>query len=186
MFQNIDSHGHEIPQNFPVNLLAKRISPYAEILFFDYGVVVMWGFSIEEENRMLDYLRLFEEESLPEDDVQTEEFHFHYHCQCQPRIYNDVITLKNPANFMIKLTISHSIAQSCKLALFEGLMDQTIGINIITYILENTRNVPQIMAEQGTIRMSRHAINKKIGTLFIMRINVNLVSNVLGNNLHSY
>jgi uncharacterized Rmd1/YagE family protein len=72
---------------------------------------------------------------------------------------------------MIKLTISHSVAQSCKLALFEGLMDQTI---------ENTRNVPQIMAEHGTIRMSRHAINKKIGTLFIMRINVNLVSNVLG------
>ena len=127
LFQNIDSSGQEIPDNFPVNFLAKRIAPYGEILFFEYGVVVMWGFSLEEESRMLDYLKLFEEDSLSEEDIQTEEFHFHYHIHCQPRIYNDVITLKNPANFMIKLTISHSVAQSCKLALFEGLMDQTIG-----------------------------------------------------------
>lgn len=128
LFQNIDSNGQEIPENYPVNFLAKRIAPYAEVLFFEYGVVVMWGFNPEEESRMLDYLRLFEEESLIEEDIQTEEFHFHYHINCQPRIFNDVITLKNPSNFMIKLTISHSIAQSCKLALFEGLMDQTIGI----------------------------------------------------------
>jgi uncharacterized Rmd1/YagE family protein len=47
---------------------------------------------------------------------------------------------------MIKLTIAHSIAQSCKLALFEGLMEETI---------ESTKHVPQIMAEEGKIRMSR-------------------------------
>jgi uncharacterized Rmd1/YagE family protein len=79
LFQNIDSSGQEIPENYPVNLLAKRIAPYAEVLFFEYGVVVMWGFTLEEEGRMLDYLKLFEEDSLQEDDVQTEEFHFHYH-----------------------------------------------------------------------------------------------------------
>jgi uncharacterized Rmd1/YagE family protein len=35
------------------------------------------------------------------------------------------------------------------------------------------------MAADGKIQMSRKAINQKIGQLFIMRINVNLVSNVL-------
>jgi uncharacterized Rmd1/YagE family protein len=39
----------------------------------------MWGFTAEEEGRMLDYLKLFEEQSLQEEDVQTEEFHYHYH-----------------------------------------------------------------------------------------------------------
>jgi uncharacterized Rmd1/YagE family protein len=50
---------------------------------------------------------------------------------------------------MIKLTIAHSIAQSCKLALFEGLMEETI---------ESTKHVPHIMAEEGKIRMSRWAL----------------------------
>jgi uncharacterized Rmd1/YagE family protein len=71
---------------------------------------------------------------------------------------------------MLKITISHAISQSVKLTLFEGKIEETI---------ENTRHVPLIMAEEGKIHMSRVAINKKIGQLFIMRINVNLVSNVL-------
>ena len=130
----------------------------------------MWGLSQEEESRLLEYLVSFQEETLHPDNVEVEECHFHYNAYCNQRIYNDVITLKNPSNYMIKLTISHAIAQSVKLALFEGLIEETI---------ESTKQVPEIMAEEGKIKMSRHAINKKIGQLFIMRINVNLVSNVL-------
>lgn len=55
---------------------------------------------------------------------------------------------------MLKITISHAIAQSVKLTLFEGLIEETI---------ESTKHVPTIMAEEGKIHMSRHAINKKIG-----------------------
>lgn len=71
---------------------------------------------------------------------------------------------------MIKITISHAVAQSVKLALFEGLIEDTI---------DTTKHIPQIMAQEGKIHMSQKAINQKIGELFIMRINVNLVSNVL-------
>ncbi|KAJ3040697.1 hypothetical protein HDV00_010590 [Rhizophlyctis rosea] len=168
--QSIDASGRTIPSTISFAGLAKRISPIGECLFFDYGVVVMWGLSESEEEEILKELAGFEEEKLAEDDVEVENFHFHYNTQYQPRIYNDIITLKNPANYMIKLTISHAIAQSVKLALFEGLIEATI---------ESTKHIPQIMAETGKIQMSRKAINKKIGQLFIMRINVNLVSNVL-------
>ncbi len=78
----------------PFGSLAKRIAPAGECLFFDYGVVVLWGLTEAEEKKMLEYLHAFEEETLDSDDIETEEFHFHYNAFCQPRIYNDVITLK--------------------------------------------------------------------------------------------
>jgi uncharacterized Rmd1/YagE family protein len=86
----------------------------------------MWGLTEEEEAKMLEYLRPYSEDVLESKDVETEELHFHYNPHCQPRIYNDVITLKNPAISMIKLTISHAISQSVKLAVYEEFMEQSI------------------------------------------------------------
>ncbi|KAF9199323.1 hypothetical protein BGZ49_010573 [Haplosporangium sp. Z 27] len=141
-----------------------------ELFFFDYGVTVIWGMSEQDEARLLKEISRFEEEKLDEEDVETEEFSYHYNSEYQPRIYNDVITLKSSGNYMVKLTISHAIAQSVKMTLFEGLIENTINA---------TKNIPQTMAETGKVPMSRTAITKKIGQLFIMRINVNLVSNIL-------
>ncbi|CAG8510504.1 3429_t:CDS:10 [Paraglomus occultum] len=141
-----------------------------EVLYFEYGVVVIWGMCEEDERRVLRELIPFEEEKLASEDVETEEFHYHYADSHQPSIYNDVITLKNPGNYMVRVTISHAIAQSVKMTLFEGLVEDTI---------EATKDIPQTMAETGKVQMSRVAITKKIGQLFIMRMNVNLVSNVL-------
>ncbi|KAJ2959209.1 hypothetical protein NQZ79_g5291 [Umbelopsis isabellina] len=146
----------------------KQLMP--EVFFFDYGVVVFWGMSIEEEQKLMQELEPFEEERLETDDVEVEEFHFHYNERYQPRIYNDVITLRHPQNYLVKMTISHAIAQSVKMTLFERLIDDTIN---------ETKYIPQVMAESGKVHMSRVAITKKIGQLFIMRINVNLVSNIL-------
>ncbi|KAI8909081.1 hypothetical protein EDD86DRAFT_191224 [Gorgonomyces haynaldii] len=168
--QNIDASGNAIPGTIKYEDLAKRIAPIGEILYFDYGVVVMWGYTEQEEQRLLDELGFYEDEPLESKDMETEQFYFHYNTYYQPRIYNDIITLKNPANFMLKITISHAIAQSVKLTLFENKVEETI---------DDTKHIPQIMAEDGKINMSRTAINQKIGQLFIMRINVNLVSNVL-------
>ncbi|KAI8881771.1 DUF155-domain-containing protein [Backusella circina FSU 941] len=141
-----------------------------EMFLFDYGVIVFWGMSYKEEQRILKSLEPFEEEKLELDDVETEEFHYYYNEHYQPRIYNDIITLRHPSNYLVKLTIAHAIAQSVKMTLFERLIDDTIN---------ETKYIPQVMAESGNIHMSRTAITKKIGQLFIMRINVNLVSNIL-------
>jgi uncharacterized Rmd1/YagE family protein len=168
--QNIDSSGQSIPLATQQKDLAKRIAPIGEILYFDYGVVVCWGFTLQEEISILQDLKPFEDDSLSSDEQQTEQFYFHYNTFHQPRIFNDIITLKNPSNFMLKITISHAVAQSVKLTLFEGRIDETI---------EKTKLIPHVMAEEGKINMNRLAINQKIGQLFVMRINVNLVSNVL-------
>lgn len=121
-----------------------------EMFLFDYGVVVFWGMTLEEELRILKELGPFEEEKLEMNDVETEEFRYYYNEYHQPRIYNDIITLRHPSNYLVKLTISHAIAQSVKMTLFERLIDDTIN---------DTKYIPQVMAENGTIQMSRYNID---------------------------
>lgn len=140
-----------------------------ELFFFEYGVVVCWGLSKEEEKAVLKLLVPFEEDKIAEEDIEEEILYFVYSSTHQ-RIYNDIITLKSRKNVMAKLTISHAVAQSAKTTLFEDLVEDTI---------EDTKHIPQEMARTGNINLSRAGISKKIGQLFIMRINVNLVSNVL-------
>ena len=140
-----------------------------EVFVFDYGVVVIWGLDEIDELKILSLLRPLECNRLDQQDIETENFYFCHHQDRPPRLFNDVITLRT-GHQMVKLTISHPLAQSVKLAYFEELIDTTIT---------NTKNIPLELSITGSIKMSRRAINRHIGELFGMRMNVNLVSNVL-------
>lgn len=85
-----------------------------EVFLFDYGVVVLWGMTEAQETRFLKEIARFELEKLSPDDVETEHFNFYYTQEYQARIYNDFITLRDKNNYMIKLSISHALAQSVK------------------------------------------------------------------------
>jgi uncharacterized Rmd1/YagE family protein len=85
-----------------------------EVFLFDYGVVVIWGMSLRDEQRFLKEIAKFENEKLAEDDMETECFNFYYTREYQARIYNDFITLREKNNYMTKLAISHALAQSVK------------------------------------------------------------------------
>ncbi|KAJ3334100.1 hypothetical protein HDU76_010222 [Blyttiomyces sp. JEL0837] len=151
------------------DLVRKTTVP--ELFFFDYGVVVMWGLTEEEEAAILKEIQVFQEDTIDSSELEPEQFRYLYSKQQKPRIYNDIITLVSPkASVMIKLSISHACAQSAKLTLFEGLVEETI---------EHHRHIPRVLAETGKIHLSRFAVNQTIGKLFLMRTNVNLVSNVL-------
>lgn len=93
----------------------------SEVFLYQYGVVVIWGMTVTEEQRFLKDIAKFESEKLGEDDVQVENFNFYVTSSYQPRIYNDFITLKDGGNYMIKLSISHAIAQSVKVCRFRPL-----------------------------------------------------------------
>lgn len=69
-----------------------------ELFFFDYGVVVMWGMTEPQEHYMLSLLKAFEEDKLDPEEIETEPFHFQYRPLSQPRIFNDVITLRLVCN----------------------------------------------------------------------------------------
>ena len=85
-----------------------------EVFLFDYGVVVIWGMSLKEEQRFLKEMAKFEVEKLSKDDIQVENFNFYYTKEYQARIYNDFISLREKRNYMTKLAISHALAQSTK------------------------------------------------------------------------
>ncbi|CCF58847.1 hypothetical protein KAFR_0F02500 [Kazachstania africana CBS 2517] len=141
-----------------------------DLFIFEYGVIVMWGFTEREEKAFLNDIERFEKEKLAEEDVQVEEFNYYVTQSYQPRIYNDFITLRNGSNYMTKLSISHAIAQSVKISLFEELVDNTI---------EDTEDIPQQIASSGKVSMSKEDIMRSIGELFILRININLHGSVL-------
>ncbi|KAG7193734.1 sporulation protein rmd1 [Scheffersomyces spartinae] len=141
-----------------------------DVFIFEYGVIVMWGYNTKEEVAFLDDLAKFESEKLSGEDVQVEEFNYYITQSYQPRIYNDFITLRDDSNYMLKLSISHALAQSVKISLFEELVDNTI---------EDTQDIPQQIALTGKVEMTRDEIMKLIGELFILRININLHGSVL-------
>lgn len=142
----------------------------SDIFLFEYGVIVMWGYTEKEEAIFLEDLARFESEKLAAEDVQAENFNYYITKSYQPRIYNDFITLRDDTNYMLKLSISHGLAQSVKISLFEELVDNTI---------EDTQDIPQQIAHTGKVEMTRQDIMKSIGELFILRININLHGSVL-------
>ncbi|CCE66213.1 hypothetical protein TPHA_0P00550 [Tetrapisispora phaffii CBS 4417] len=141
-----------------------------DVFIFEYGVVVLWGFTEREEKEFLNDIEKYEKEKLAEEDIQIEEFNYYVTESYQPRIYNDFITLRDGSNYMTKLSISHALSQSVKISLFEELLDNTI---------EDTQDIPQEIASSGKVSMSKEDIMKSIGELFILRININLHGSIL-------
>ncbi|RMZ81655.1 hypothetical protein DV737_g2428, partial [Chaetothyriales sp. CBS 132003] len=141
-----------------------------EVFIFDYGTVVIWGMSPDREQRFLNDMSKFSDSALPPESVQTENFNFYYTKHYQARIYNDFISLRDPRNHMTKLAISHALSQSVKTSLFEDLVSETI---------DATTPLPAVIAETGSVNLTRRQLNMQIGELFILRINIHLQGSVL-------
>jgi len=141
-----------------------------EVFLFEYGTLVIWGMTVQEEKRFLKEIAKFEVDKLGKDEIETEEFNFYYTREYQARIYNDFISLREKKHYMTKLAISHALSQSVKTSLFEDLVDQTI---------DNTKDIPAQIASTGKINLNKKQINMQIGELFILRISIHLQGSVL-------
>ncbi|KAK0123125.1 hypothetical protein ONS96_010129 [Cadophora gregata f. sp. sojae] len=160
------------------NRIAPDATTFGEMFVFSYGVVVFWNFTERQEKDILADLTFSEHETgvslvirpIEEDEYETEELHFEYSPLVErPRVFNDMITLRS-GDHMIKLTMSHAIAQSTKLSFFEEKMNQTMA---------DAEHVPKHLALTGQLGMSRTEIVKILGRLFQSRVDVNLSSNIL-------
>ncbi|KAG6368073.1 hypothetical protein INS49_002273 [Diaporthe citri] len=163
----------------PINRLAPDAKNFAEMFVFSYGVVVFWNFSEHQEKDILGDLTFAESEKgislatrpFEPGDFETEEFHFEYSADIKhPRIFNDMITLLPRSDHMVKLTISHAVAQSTKLCSFEERMSET---------MKHAEHVPKRLAMTGELSMGRTEIVKLLGRLFKSRVDINLSSNIL-------
>ncbi|KKK24791.1 hypothetical protein P175DRAFT_0497385 [Aspergillus ochraceoroseus IBT 24754] len=171
------------PQRLSPGAAAASSLPYnvAEMFVFSYGVVVFWNLTEKQEKDILADLAFATSSAtgtplplatmpLQEEDFETEEFHFEYSTEIsRPRVYNDMITLRS-GDHMIKLAISHGIAQSTKLCFFEEVMARQMA---------EAKDVPRRLAMTGQLGMKREEVFRILGRLFKSRVEVNLSSNVL-------
>ncbi|KAL4984928.1 hypothetical protein BDW68DRAFT_7559 [Aspergillus falconensis] len=190
--ENREQNGHPGSNKGTANDVHSRILspgsmparlPYdvAEMFVFSYGVVVFWNFTAKQERDILADLAFATSSAtgspitlatlpLQEEDFETEEFHFEYSTEiARPRVYNDMITLRS-GDHMIKLAISHGIAQSTKLCFFEEVMARQMA---------EAKDVPRRLAMTGKLGLKREEVFRILGKLFKSRVEVNLSSNVL-------
>lgn len=137
-----------------------------DVFYFAYGVVVCWGLEEEEELQALSFVKEFEKE--PGYKIELDEFTYVYGNSM--KIEEDEIMLQNK-NILTKLAISHGVAQSVKLTIFEEVIQKTIDL---------TKHLPIELARKGKISLSRKEISKKMGELFMERNFINLHSEILG------
>lgn len=147
--------------------------PCGDIFFFDYGCIAFWGLTeIQEQDVLRNMVVPCEENPLPVDEVEIDEFQFHYTASEKPHIQNDTITINHSfANdHLIKLSISHALSQSTKLCVFEERVIE---------IVSSTKDLPGTLAATGKVPLTRKAIAQLIGKVFIQKSAVNLLSTVL-------
>lgn len=136
-----------------------------DIFYFPYGCTVMWGLDENEEALVLERLKVFEKDPIPRH--ERDDFTFSY--SESMKIIEDEIFIQNKSP-LTKLSISHGLAQSVKLTVFEETVFKTI---------EKTKSLPNELASDGKISLSRKEISKKMGELFIERNVINLNSEIL-------
>lgn len=137
-----------------------------DIFFFNHGCFVSWGFKKSFEDKLLEYVKTFS--INPNDHVETDHLYYRYGDETtidtHERLRLDIITL-DADDAKIKLAISYGIAQSIKLEAFEEAVQDAIKKN---------NYLPEEISTRGTISLSRRAIFKRMGEIFIARSSINL------------
>lgn len=143
----------------------------ADMFFFNHGCFVCWGLKKPQEKKLIDQIKPFSVGVLPH--MQMDHFCFRFGEECSidahDRFKIDVITLDSD-NPQVKLAISYGLAQSIKLETFEDSMQEAIKKNSL---------LPAEIAKKGVVSLSRTALFRRIGEIFIARSSINLSSEYL-------
>jgi len=76
---------------------------FGDVFYFDYGVVVVWGLSPEEERSLVKALvGPALADPLDPSEVEIDGFFFHYTLSEKPHIQNDTFTSECPAAAMFR------------------------------------------------------------------------------------
>lgn len=128
-------------------------------IVFSYGVVVHWNVNLDDRRTLhgvlLDYT------NMPYAEPQEDNFSYEVGSE-QDRFQHDHIELQS-GDFMELLALSHAMAQSIKLAAFEGQAIDTI---------QATAHLPQALAREGAIKLDRKEMAKIRGQLFLTKSDI--------------
>lgn len=159
------------PYRKVLHLSQCSLSNRKDIFIFSYGVFVAWGLTRAEEAQLLDELTPFSINPLPS--IEVARYVFKYGDRSEMAIHErfnvDIILLETESS-QLKLAFSYGLAQSIQLESYESEVQKTIEAN---------NNYPKQLAKKGTILLSRNAISKKMGEIFLARSSINLNSEYL-------
>lgn len=154
-----------------VVLSLKSLKNGSEIFIFNHGCFVCWGLTKRQEQKWIRYIATFARDPLP--NVEMDFFSFKLGDDTtlitHERFKLDIITLESD-NPQIKLAISYGLAQSIKLESFEAAIQVTVKKNSF---------LPVDIANYGSISLTRRAIFKRMGEIFLARSSINLNSEFL-------
>ncbi|ARU58432.1 hypothetical protein OLMES_4436 [Oleiphilus messinensis] len=126
--------------------------PHGEAWLFDYGIIVFWGVAEDERQALLNRLQI---ESHQINGEHQEHFRFATETD-RVRIYRDTIILVDD-DPLVRLALSHALAQSLKLTEYEAHAQQTI---------HDHAHLPEALAKTGKINLGRKQIAQIRGRLF--------------------
>ena len=132
----------------------------SDVFFFPYGVVVCWALDSSDENALLMLLKKAQGESLGAFARDTIEYEYGKY----PSIKDDYIFLPDK-EVLTKLSCSHALAQSIKLAGFEAIIQKTT---------RTTRDILKTLSTKGKISLSRKDIRHLMGKILLDRNSINL------------
>lgn len=143
----------------------------ADVFFFSHGSFVCWGLTKSQERKLIDHVKAYSRNRLER--IEIDYFFFHLgddiSIDVHERFKLDVIML-DADNPQVKLAISYGLAQSIKLEAFEDAIQGTIRKN--SYL-------PEELAGKGSVSLSRKALLKRVGEIFLARSSINLSSEYL-------
>lgn len=142
-----------------------------DIFYFPFGSVVIWGASESEEKTILEDLghNISHE---PITSPLSDFIYFSYNKESEKTFIDEEkneIILHNDS-VLIKLSISHALAQSVKLNILE---------RSVSMLLEKTTPIQKELAMTGSVSLSKKEISKQIGMMFNERYSINLHSDIL-------
>ena len=143
-----------------------------DVVVFSYGCIVFWGMDDSDISEITGNFQQFSSEPLKQ--AIADRCKYTLISQDIPSyidMENDVIMINKDDNIQLtKLSFSYGLSQSVKLSVFEESVDKAI---------EDNQAIPTELISSGKISLSKVALSKKIGFLFVERNYINLNNNIL-------
>lgn len=166
----LQQHGYHVKTNKDLVHIINT-QQETDVFFFVHGCFVSWGLTKIQEQTLIKQISAIANHPLEK--IETDVFYYKTGAKVMiennEKLKIDVLTLDN-SNYLLKLSFAYAFAQSIKLETFESSLQEAIRIN---------SSLPQEMATHGIISLSRRAIFKRIGEIFLTRSSINLNSEYL-------
>lgn len=135
-------------------------------IFVIYGAIIFWNFNEQDEISFINEIVKFAKTPIEKIDCDVLDFQY----GDTNEIKLDKIVINHDDQLLSKIAISYGLAQSSMLSYFEDRVDRAI------YKYED---IVSKLATHGIIPMSRKDVCRKMGSLFLVRNQINIQSDIL-------